>query len=73
MKINKNFIKDKWLSKTIGKQVYLYKNYNNINLDFPKKTQFSYIKINKKEKKKIQIIKKKNFKLINYNITFEKK
>ena len=27
MKINKNFIKDKWLSKTIGKQVYLYKNY----------------------------------------------
>lgn len=73
MKINKNFIKDKWLSKTIGKQVYLYKNYNNINLDLPKKTQFTYIKINKKEKKKIQIIKKKNFKLINYNITFEKK
>lgn len=72
MKINKNFIKDKWLSKTIGKQVYLYKNYNNINLNLPKKTQFSYIKINKKEKKKIQIIKKKKFKLINYNITFEK-
>lgn len=72
MKINKNFIKDKWLSKIIGKQVYLYKSYKSINLDLPKKTKFSYIKINKKEKKKIQIIKKKNFKFINCNITFEK-
>ena len=54
MKINKNFIKDKWLSKTIGKQVYLYKNYNNINLDLPKKTQFSYIKINKKKRRKFR-------------------
>jgi len=72
MKINENFIEDKWLSKIISKQVYVYKSFNNLNLDLPKKTQFSYIKINKKEKKKIKIIKKKNFKLINYNITFEK-
>lgn len=72
MEITKNFTKDKWLSKIIGKQTYLYKNNNNFNLNLPKKTQFSYIKIDTKEKKKIQIIKKKNFKLINYNITFEK-
>ena len=73
MKITKNFTNDKWLSKIIGKQTYLYKNNNNLNLNLPKKTQFSYIKIDTKEKKKIQIIKKKNFKLINCNITFEKK
>ena len=50
MKINENFIEDKWLSKIISKQVYVYKSFNNLNLDLPKKTQFSYIKINKKDK-----------------------
>ena len=42
MKINENFIEDKWLSKIISKQVYVYKSFNNLNLDLPKKTQFSY-------------------------------
>ena len=72
-KISNFFIKDNWLSKIINKNTYSIVNPSIKNIDYPKKSEFVFTKIEKNKKKLIQYYLLNNFKKINSNIIFEKK
>ena len=72
-KIDNFFHYDKWLSKILKKKTYSILNPSISIINYPKKIDFAYIKVEKNNKKLLEFFVKEKFKKINSNITFEKK